>query len=407
MNKIKRFLIRNLVWNKTYQSKDYQKEAEILIRKLKEDGRIQYCIFSIERGSYQSEDSFHFQGYTEFKNKVDANAFNREFKFNDIQDRRGSQQQSIDYVKKERSKIDDKIYEFGIPKNFKARAKVDTYNKSDLEIPGDLKGQEVKINQRLKDNYYAEFEDIEKDFMHIFIKQKNWLKNLWNEYHPIKKLDIQPAKVIWLWGEKGSGKSTWTKRYLRSFLQYKDEDVAIISPQNLTNYDKVYFDLAYEKCKVLVLNEVDKSFPKYNNLISFIDRNTLLVTKGSHVRNNFDLIIINSIYRPEFVFSYLGRDVASQVIRRIYNKAFDCCVYHIFPNKKQQLLVENGNISFPSDAHFQDWYQPIIKKIEEPNYSLIPEFVNDELKQKLIEKKKESSSFFSKFKSMFFHLDSG
>lgn len=47
----KQFLVRNLVWNKNYQSvDDYKNEAEILIKKLKGDPRIQYCIFTPERG---------------------------------------------------------------------------------------------------------------------------------------------------------------------------------------------------------------------------------------------------------------------------------------------------------------------------------------------------------------------
>lgn len=406
----KRLLVRNACWNKHFtdvldeeNNKDkYLELGDKLLEEFKKDERISYCIFSVERGKHQNKQSFHFQGYIEFNVKVDAVVFKKKFELTNIQLRGGTQQEAINYVKKEESKIDSKLWEFG-----NLKGKLTTFNIKDGEIPKLVREQEVLLNRRIKENYYEKFEDIEKDFEHIYIKQTDWLKNLWNKYHPINILDLKPAKVIWIFGGSGSGKSTFTKKYLRE--HYDNGDIATISPQNMTYSDKVYFDLNYEDCKVLIINEVDKKFPKYNNLISFIDRNTLLVTKGSHIRNNFDLIVINSIYRPEQVFAYLGRKEATQVIRRIFNKHIDCRVYQIFANQKQ--LAENK--VFETDIEFQDWYKPICKEILEPNYSLIPEkeWIDEEQqKEELIkncdelvaEKKEQKKSLFNRLKSLFF-----
>jgi hypothetical protein len=151
---------------------------------------------------------------------------------------------------------------------------------------------------------------------------------------------------------------------------FENSQIATISPQNMTYSDKVYFHIDYEDCKALIINEVDKNFPKHNNLISFIDRNVLLPTKGSYIRNNFELIIVNSIYPPEEVFSYLGKKISSQILRRIFDKLMDCKVFNIFPNEIQISEIKSKNLSL-SNLDFQKWYKPLIFVIDKPNYSLI------------------------------------
>jgi hypothetical protein len=135
---------------------------------LKEDDRIIYSVFSIERGKKQDSKSFHFQGYSEVSRPVDINAFKKEFDLADTQARKGSQSQAIDYVKKERTKILDRFFEFGIPKKLGRELK--KYNTEDLDIRSDMDFQRILLNQRLKENYYSSFTDIEKDFELLFIK---------------------------------------------------------------------------------------------------------------------------------------------------------------------------------------------------------------------------------------------
>jgi hypothetical protein len=95
------------------------------------------------------------------------------------------------------------------------------------------------------------------------------------------------------------------------------------------------------------------------------------VTKGSHIKNNFELIIINSIHRPEEIFGYLGKKTSTQVLRRIFNPFLDCRVYQIFPNLNQ--LGEITNKSFNSEFDFINWYNPKVSQIGEPDYSLVPD----------------------------------
>ncbi len=143
-----------------------------------------------------------------------------------------------------------------------------------------------------------------------------------------------------------------------------------IFPNSITYNDQIKFEIDDEKGRVLIINEVDKDFPKHNNLITFIDQRGLLTGKESRIRNNFELIIINSLYRPEKVFSYLGRRVASQVLRRIFSPFFDCKMYQIKANQRQlKSFLHRGEKM--SNREFQNWYQPLITKIKEADENLI------------------------------------
>jgi hypothetical protein len=70
----------------------------------------------------------------------------------------------------------------------------------------------------------------------------------------------------------------------------------------LTRYDKIWFLPEHEKVKLLIIDECQPDFPELNNFVKFVDGNTLLPTKGGHIRNNYNLIIINSLYTPVEVF---------------------------------------------------------------------------------------------------------
>lgn len=349
---MKQFLVRNLVWNKHYTNflKDDNVNKQLItlatkfLSDLKEEERIQYCIFSVERGKRQNNSSFHFQGYIEFSRPTDALAFKNEWGLTDVQSRKGSQQQAIDYVQKERTKLLDSFFQFGVPK--KQGRLLKKYNDNDPDIRNDLDYQRLLLNERLKENFYSKFEDIEKDMVLLFIKYPKWCKNLWDNYHPVKKLDIVPAQTIWICGNSGVGKTTWTNNYLKS-LGYKDSDIC----KKKASHDlrpKLWFDLEDEKCSVLWIEEIRPNFPDHNDIIQLIDKGTRLEVKGSHIDNNFELIIFNSLYNPEFIYSDL-KSVAHQIeiLRRLY-KGRDSKVYWMIPDDKEFNKIIDQTNQFPS-----------------------------------------------------------
>lgn len=42
-------------------------------------------------------------------------------------------------------------------------------------------------------------------------------------------MEINPAKVIWVFGRSGSGKTVWTDKYLMK--KWEPEEIAIIGPK--------------------------------------------------------------------------------------------------------------------------------------------------------------------------------
>lgn len=340
---------------------------------------LQYLIFQWVRTPSQiNEDSLQknlrnnsetfYQMYFEFKVYMSIGRIQKEF-FNGINvevfPRIESQEEAIRNCKNlNKSLVINNYFELGEPKRKRSYSVTNFENK---EIPLNHKEQIIHIIEEVKKGTYKSLKDVEKDYPYVSYKQATLIQDILNRNVEFNPLEIDPAKVIWLYGKGGSGKTTWTNKHLRE-LGYKGSDIAIISPPSLVYNDMVFFTLEDQNCKVLVVNEVDRSFPKYNNLIAWIDRITFLPVKGSQIRNNFDLIIVNSIYKPEEVFSYLGKDSAVQILRRIFNSESKSRVYQITANDQQLKEARQLNLD---KVEFQNWYQPIVKLIPEPDYSLM------------------------------------
>jgi hypothetical protein len=193
--------------------------------------------------------------------------------------------------KKNGTRLLDQFFQFGIPK--KQGCVLKKYNAEDPDIKNDLDYQRLLLDKRLKENYYLKFADIEKDLTLLFIKYQKWCKNLWDEYHPIKnkKLDIFPAWTIWIYGNSGIGKTTWTNNFLKE-NGYSDFNIC----KKKASYDlrpKLWFDLKDENISALWIEEIRENFSDFNDIIQLIDKGTRLEVKGSHINNNFELIIFN------------------------------------------------------------------------------------------------------------------
>ena len=173
-NNKKRYVVRNIAWNKHYQNEDFILAAETMLNLLKKDHRIQYCIFTIERGKDQDLSKFHLQGYIDFNRTVDANVFKAKYSLSYAEKRisRG-QKDAIDYVRKTDTKISDRIYEFG-----EFKKELSTFNVDDKNIPSTPNLQRVELDRRISSNYYKKFEDIKQDFTIIYLNNRKWCKNL-------------------------------------------------------------------------------------------------------------------------------------------------------------------------------------------------------------------------------------
>jgi hypothetical protein len=85
-----------------------------------------------------------------------------------------------------------------------------------------------------------------------------------------------------------------------------------------------------------------------------IDKGTRLEVKGSHIDNNFDLIIFNSLFSPEFIYNNLtssGHKI--EILRRLYLGRESKVYELISDNENYNKLIDRTN-EIPSilDDHF-------------------------------------------------------
>lgn len=332
---------------------------------------LKYLIFQWEINVKNEGFKTFYQMYFEFKDWMSYKRIQTEF-FNGINveviPRTETQEEAI-------KKCSDKSKSLVINENFLYGEPRKVYNKYSHQANNDInfnfKEQIINIIEEAERGKYTSLQDIQKDYPILRFTHDALLQKILNSAKSkIKSIkDLSPARVIWVFGEAGAGKTVWTQKYLRS-INCEYSKVLEISPPSMVYGEHIWFNLEDQFKKVLIINEADKEFPKRNNLIALIDRKEQLDVKSNpKIDNNFELIIINSIYRPEEVFKYLGKKNAKQVLRRIFNSHKNSCVYKLTPNEKQLKQSEKGDFEM-NDLDFQNWYQPNVEKINKADWSL-------------------------------------
>lgn len=353
-------IFRNPILNGFYNPKDY---LEKINNSNHLKSLLRYLIFQWEINPNEINENY-YQMYFEFTNNMSVKRIQNDF-FNginvEISPFDGNKEEAIEKCSNQKNLFAKGYFHLGEPKRSYSLT-----NRDNKNIPLTHKEQIMHVIDEVKKGTYKSLKDIEEDYPYISYKEQILLQNILIRNNPFNS-EVDPAKVIWVYGNAGCGKTTWTNKYLRDnncdgFITTR------ISPSSLNSYGNVWFNLDDENRKVLVINEVDRTFPKYNNLIAWIDRGELLPVKNSQIRNNYELIIVNSIYSPEEVFSSLGKRTAGQILRRIFNSETKSRVYKITANEEQLKEAENLELS---RIEFSKWYQPKMELIKEADYSLM------------------------------------
>jgi hypothetical protein len=340
---------------------------------------LRYLIFQWEITPQGETSKTHYQMYFEFLNYMSIKKIQNDFFQNRkvyVEPRAGTQEEAMNYCSNLGSEFKERVlneyFEYGSPKR--------TYsivNRENKDIPFTQNEQFAHILEEIKNGKYKSLLDVEKDYPILRFTKDDLIQKMLN-IKSLKKERPSPARVIYLFSKDrsfsedgaGTGKSVWTNKCRRE-LGYKYSEVYEISPPSMVYGEHFFFDPKAQFMKVLIINEADKEFPKRNNLIAWIDRiEKLDVKNGQKIDNNFELIFINSIYRPEEVFSFLGKRNAKQVLRRIFNSHTDSCVYNLTPNLEQ--LEQSKKDGFKMSAReFEDWYKPSVERIFEPDWDLV------------------------------------
>lgn len=336
--------------------KDFSDEK--LLEYIKDLNICNYIVFQREFSEKKRE---HWQMYLEFKKRQYLFGLRKKFKYvaTYIEKNYSEKVNTINYVKKEKTRIGDKYHEWGEPKNNTGNSKK---KQNELEkIEEEIIQEKYKNLSQLKDD--LNLRNWEEKRL-----EKSWKKTMLEKSKKSTKC-VRQCRVVWVFGKSGSGKSVWTKSFLYSKERVNENDVCVITPNNTIGYKKqMLFKEWDEGSKVLVINEVDKNFPEYNDLISFIDKENLLkIDSGRYMINSFELVVINSLWRPEEVFECSGKEKIEQILRRIYDIQNGSKVFEIAKNKEQLEKLKKRM----DPEKFVKWYKPILTVHSEPDYSLI------------------------------------
>lgn len=326
---MKERLLKNVCWNWHNPTKT----EEELLNEFKNDKRVKYTVFTKQKGKKQK--TYHFQGYSEFFTRIRFTTFKNKWNFSDIQSRKGNQLQAIDYILSSETNIDKNIWEFG-----EKERNYHITNPGNKEIPSNFKKQWIHILENIENHTYKSIFDVKKDYPYVFIHHKHKLQQLINDFTVIDYYNLRPLRVVWMYGKSGSGKSTYTLAFLKK-LRYKTSEITEKKASSETE-PKIWFDFEDENKKVLVIEEVRRNFPKYNDLIKIIDKKGLLPVKNSHIRNNFELLIINSLEKPEIIYKSLEPIHRKEILRRIYESLPNNLILLVKKNKKQLKTFRKG-----------------------------------------------------------------
>lgn len=245
------------------------------ISKLK---KFRYLIAQLEE--CPSSGRKHIQGYMEFTNKQSIKEIQKIMPSIHLEKRKGTRDQARDYCRKTETRLGEP-YELGTFKTTQGKRKDIDRIKEAYEEGKTL--PEIVMN-------------IATNFQSIRIAEKLL------EYKQVKRNPQKPPKVLWYYGETGTGK---TKKV---YDDYKTEDI----------YESTTFKWwnGYYQQKVILIDDMRKDYCKFHQLLRLLDRYPLQVqTKGGHAQINSSVIIITSAYHPKDLYN--TREDVKQLIRRI------------------------------------------------------------------------------------------
>lgn len=238
-----------------------------------------YLIFQIEE--CPKTGNYHIQGYAECSDKLHMSSIHKLVNHKmHIENRLGTQQQAISYCKKDDTYVKPHRYEYGEPKEQGKRT--DLQRDADIILNGGTL-QDISPSNIIK--YSKGFEKL----VNMQLKPRDWMK---------------PPQVIWIYGESGSGKTTYiyskhTDIYMKESTNkwwdgYKQQEVILID-------DFRHWELGFDNLLRLL-----QSFPYQGE------------TKGSTVEINSPFIYITSVLKPnEVLNSGHQKDTITQLLRRI------------------------------------------------------------------------------------------
>lgn len=149
-----------------------------------------------------------------------------------------------------------------------------------------------------------------------FIQWCNWEKDETGRYR--QKKEYTPPKVMWLYGDSGTGKTMALKNTLEDLQDAKDINWDIDRITRISGFENGFaMGKLCNETDILILDEFRGDWMKYGKLLSLIDGD-YVNKKGTQIYIQAKYVIITSALRPEECYpTRAANDKIKQLMRRI------------------------------------------------------------------------------------------
>lgn len=251
------------------------------------DGTIKYYIEGLEVGG--NHQIPHIQGYMELSKQIGIKTIKAFLPRAHIEKRKGSQEQAIDYCKK------DGIWQEWGERNQQG-------NRSDLDVVREM----IKQGKTLK-----EISDVVTSYQALRFAEK------YIQLHEPKR--SWKPKVTWIYGVSGSGKTYWAKK--------------LAGPNRWVSNKTLEWWQNYEGQENIVIDEFRAHYCPFTELLRILDEDEYSVMiKGGSRQLLAKNIYITSNRHPTEIYGQLSEEQVHQLTRRIdkivyFDKVYESVKY--------------------------------------------------------------------------------
>ena len=151
-----------------------------------------------------------------------------------------------------------------------------------------------------KKNLIVRAQPISKNDINI----EHWKENI--------HIDYKEIQVLWIWGSSDVDKSDRIKRFIKD----NEEKYGLLI--NVVSFDGKYWKGVGEKANIAIYDGFKENHMSCYEFLEFIDKEIHeLPTLSGNIKNRYNLIIISSVFNPEYIYVSYNEDIQEQIKKSI------------------------------------------------------------------------------------------
>ncbi len=171
---------------------------------------------------------------------------------------------------------------------------------TDIELTDNEYNKHKLNSKEIKNKSHVKIQFINKNDINI----ENWKENICVNYKELL--------VIWIYGISDVDKTDKIKKFIKD---NKEKYGTLI---NVIYYDGKYYKGVGEKAKIAIYDNFKESHMSVFEFLNLIDNEIHdIPTLIGNVKNNYNLIIISSIFNPEYIYVNYNEDIKNQIKKSI------------------------------------------------------------------------------------------